>query len=155
MKRARQQKILQLIKERPITSQRDLVRALAAAGFKVTQATVSRDIRELGLVKVAADGGLRYVAPRPLGKGDLDAVRFRRLIRDAVLDVETSENLVVVKTFPGAAQGVASAIDQVEWPGVVGTVAGDDTLLIVAKPRSRAAEVRNRLQALLAGEKRE
>jgi transcriptional regulator of arginine metabolism len=155
MKRVRQQKILQLIKEHPITSQRDLVRALAAAGFKVTQATVSRDIRELGLVKVAADGRLRYVAPRTRRKGDPDEARFRRLIRDAVVDVETSENLVVVKTFPGAAQGVASAIDQVEWPGVVGTVAGDDTFLIVVKPRSRAAEVRNRLRALLAGEKRE
>lgn len=153
MKRLRQQKILQIIKDRAVTSQRDLVAALAEAGFKVTQATVSRDIRELGLVKVPVDGVLKYVAPSSQGKNARLESRLRRLIRDAVVGVETSENLVVVKTFPGAAQGVASAIDQVEWPGVVGTVAGDDTFLIVVKPRSRAAEVRNRLRALLTGAK--
>lgn len=151
MKVARHNKILQIIKEYPITSQRQLVEALSEAGFKVTQATISRDVRELGLVKVPAKTGIRYITPESRVKNPRGEERLRRMVRDAVVDLDTSENLVVVKTFPGTAQGVASAVDQADWPGVIGTVAGDDTFLIVVKSRGEAAEVRRRLKALFAG----
>ncbi|MEW6769800.1 MAG: arginine repressor [Bacillota bacterium] len=153
MKFVRQQKILQLVKERPIANQRGLVKALAEAGLKVTQATVSRDIRELGLVKVSLGGTIRYVTPDSQGKSVREEERLHRLVRDAVVSLDTSENLVVVKTLPGAAQGVASAVDRAEWPEVIGTVAGDDTFLVVVKPRSMAPVVSRRLKALTAGKK--
>ena len=153
MKLARQHKILQLIKERPIANQRGLVKALAEAGLKATQATVSRDIRELGLVKVSVGGTVRYVIPDSRTKTAREEERLRRLVRDAVISLDTSENLVVVKTLPGAAQGVASAVDQAEWPEVIGTVAGDDTFLVVVKPRRMAAVVSQRLKALTVGKK--
>ncbi|MEW6573066.1 MAG: arginine repressor [Bacillota bacterium] len=155
MKISRHNKILQIVKERPITSQRQLVEVLSEAGFHVTQATVSRDVRELGLVKVPAETGIRYITPESRVKKPREEERLRRMVRDAVIDLDTSENLVVVKTFPGAAQGVASAVDQADWPGVIGTVAGDDTFLIIVKSRGQAAEVRQRLKALFTGQSTE
>ncbi|HIE13153.1 MAG TPA: arginine repressor [Desulfotomaculum sp.] len=151
MKVARHNKILQIIKEYPITSQRQLVEALSEAGFKVTQATVSRDVRELGLVKVPAEAGMCYITPESRVKNPREEERLRRMVRDGVIGFDTSENLVVVKTFPGAAQGVASAVDQADWPGVIGTVAGDDTFLIILRSRGEAAEVGRRLKALSTG----
>ncbi|MEW6447014.1 MAG: arginine repressor [Bacillota bacterium] len=151
MKITRHNKILQIIKERPIASQRQLVEALSKAGFRVTQATVSRDVRELGLVKVPSETGIRYITPESRVKNPREEERLRRMVRDAVIDIDTSENLIVVKTFPGAAQGVASAVDQANWPGVIGTVAGDDTFLIIVKSRGQAAEVRQRMKALFTG----
>lgn len=151
MKSARHNKIHQIIKERPIASQRQLVEALSQAGFKVTQATVSRDVRELGLVKVPAETGIRYITPESRVKNPREEERLRRMVRDAMVGLDSSENLVVVKTFPGAAQGVASAVDQADWPGVIGTVAGDDTFLIIVKSRGQAAEVSQRLKAIFTG----
>jgi transcriptional regulator of arginine metabolism len=153
VKLTRHNQILQIIGERVVKSQRDLVKLLSEAGYKVTQATVSRDIRELGLIKASSAEGIRYVTPdtqsKTAGKDD----RLRRLVRNAVTQLDDSRNLVVVKTLPGAAQGVASAIDQAHWPGVIGTVAGDDTILVVVKSSAKAAAVRQRLDTLIAGEK--
>lgn len=153
LKLARHNKILHIVSERVIKSQRELVKALSEAGFKVTQATVSRDIRELGLIKVSSKSGMRYVTPESGVRNVKEEERLRRLVRDAVVQVDNSDNLVVVKTLPGAAQGVASAVDQALWPGVIGTVAGDDTFLIVARSRTKATAVRHRLHALISGDK--
>jgi transcriptional regulator of arginine metabolism len=153
VKLTRHNQILQIISDRVVKSQRDLVKALSESGLKVTQATVSRDIRELGLIKVSSKKGIRYVTPESRVKNVREDDRLRRLVRNAVTQLEDSQNLVVVKTLPGAAQGVASAIDQANWPGVIGTVAGDDTILVVVKSSVKATAVRQRLNRLIFGEK--
>ncbi len=153
VKLTRHNQILQIIGEREVKSQRDLVRFLSESGFKVTQATVSRDIRELGLIKVSSPKGIRYVTQESRLRNAGEEDRLRRLVRSAVTQLDDSRNLVVVKTLPGAAQGVASAIDQAHWPGVIGTVAGDDTILVVVKSNAKAAAVRQRLNMLIAGDK--
>ncbi|AGL02003.1 arginine repressor [Desulfoscipio gibsoniae] len=135
MKTWRHKKILELIKEQEISTQEDLVVALQNAGFSVTQATVSRDIKELGLIKVPGNTGIsRYtVAGEPVNPRNED--RMKRLFRDSVVSLDYSENLIIIKTPPGEAQGVASTIDNAGWPEIIGTVAGDDTILIIIKPK--------------------
>lgn len=135
MKTWRQKKILEIIKEHDIGTQDGLAEALEKAGFSVTQATVSRDIKELGLFKVPGKSGIsRYVAAgEPVNPRHGD--RLKRFLRDSVVAMDCSENLIVIKTQPGEAQGVASAIDNSEWPEIIGTVAGDDTILVVIKPK--------------------
>ncbi|AEG15485.1 arginine repressor, ArgR [Desulfofundulus kuznetsovii DSM 6115] len=151
MKARRQRLILEIIRQQVIETQEELAEALRAAGFPVTQATVSRDIRELGLVKVPGEGNtFRYAAPGetpPLRRDE----RLKRLLRSSVQLIDFSENLVVVKTLPGEAQGVASAIDQAAWPEIIGTVAGDDTILIIVKPKKLVTTVLQRLNQLARG----
>lgn len=150
MKAQRHKKILELVSKRVIATQSELAAALREAGFRVTQGTVSRDIKELGLVKVVRDGRARYAAPEPQAV-PVGGDRLARLFRDAVTAVDTSENLVVVKTLPGAAQQVASAIDHANWAGIVGTVGGDDTILVVAKSKEVAPYLAQRFVRLLKG----
>lgn len=153
MKTDRQRKILEIIRREPVETQEDLAAALKRNGFPVTQATVSRDIKELGLIKVpGANASFRYVFPGelPVRSGE---ERLRRLFRDAVVAVDSSENLVVVKTNPGEAQGVASAIDNAGWPEIIGTVGGDDTILIVVKPKNSVSSVLRQLAGLGGGSK--
>ncbi|MDD2420828.1 MAG: arginine repressor [Heliobacteriaceae bacterium] len=134
MKSKRQRAILDIIQHQVIGTQEELAQALRERGIEVTQATISRDIKELGLVKVpVSKEESRYAAPGdppPLPASD----RLRRLLRDTVSSVEYSLNIVVVKTLPGHAHAVAAAIDGSQWPEVIGTVAGDDTIVIVVKP---------------------
>lgn len=136
---------------RPITTQAELVAALRASGIHVTQATVSRDLRRLGLIKVpAGDGSYRYrppEAPRPSG-GELQA-RLRRAFADYVLDVGEGSGLILVKTTTGSAGAVAEAIDEVAWPEIAGTVAGDNTILVVPRSSRQRPPVLRRLRALL------
>lgn len=135
MKTWRQKKILEIIKEHDIGTQDGLAEALEKAGFSVTQATVSRDIKELGLFKVPGKAGIsRYAATgEPINPRYGD--RLKRFLRDSVVSMDCSENLIVIKTQPGEAQGVASAIDNAGWPEIIGTVAGDDTIIVVIKPK--------------------
>ncbi|WP_027719257.1 arginine repressor [Desulfovirgula thermocuniculi] len=148
MKAMRQRKILEIIRERVIATQEELARALREAGFPVTQATVSRDIRELGLVKVPLDqNSFRYAPPGEAVPPRRDE-RLKRLLRTSVQYIDCSENLVVIKTLPGEAQGVASALDQAAWPEIIGTVAGDDTILAVVKPKKMVLKVLKRLSEL-------
>jgi transcriptional regulator of arginine metabolism len=151
VKARRQRLILEIIRQQVIETQEELAEALRAAGFPVTQATVSRDIRELGLIKVPAEGGIfRYAAPGeapPLKRDE----RLKRLLRTSVQLIDYSENLVVIKTLPGEAQGVASAIDQAAWPEIIGTVAGDDTILVIVKPKKKVSAVLQRLNELARG----
>ncbi|WP_347487557.1 arginine repressor [Desulfoscipio sp. XC116] len=148
MKTWRHKKILELIKEKEISTQEDLVAVLQNAGFLVTQATVSRDIKELGLIKVPGNSGIsRYTVPgEPMNPRNED--RMKRLFRDSVVSLDYSENLIIIKTLPGEAQGVASTIDNASWPEVIGTVAGDDTILIVIKPKKMTHAIIKKFIAL-------
>ena len=146
MKAARHKAILELVQESPIASQEELQKALDRRGMKVGQATLSRDIHELELVKTA-DG---YALPS--GGSVLEAAlpSASRLVREFVLDVRQAQNLVVVKTAVGSAQPVAAALDGESWPEVVGTIAGDDAILIVAENNKGAARLVERVRELLA-----
>jgi len=145
----RQKKILDIIRERVICTQAELAAALREWGFNATQATVSRDVKELGLIKVPAGGNVfRYSLPGEpyLVRGQR---RLERFFRDSVIKIDSSENLIIIKTQPGEAQGVASAIDNVNWQEIIGTVAGDDTILVIVKPRRAVSSVLNRFSKLI------
>ncbi|MGE5576368.1 MAG: arginine repressor [Syntrophothermus sp.] len=134
MKSARQAAIMALIAEQAIETQEDLVEALRKKGMDVTQATVSRDIKELGLIKVpSGGGGYKYALPATQQvPGDV-LKRARRLFQDSVVGMDFTQNLIVIKTHPGAANNVADAVDDLPWPEIMGTLAGDDTILVVVK----------------------
>lgn len=145
VKARRQALILSIIKERPIATQEELGEALRAEGIEVTQATLSRDIKELGLTKIPMpDGRYRYALPHERPLADV-LRRAERLFEDAVVGVDYTENLVIVKTLSGAANGVADVLDDLEWPEVVGILAGDDTILIVVRRREQTKEIVERL----------
>jgi transcriptional regulator of arginine metabolism len=147
-KAERQLAILDLVRGRAVRTQEEMVAALHGRGLDVTQATVSRDIRELGLARVHDPDGLRYIAageaaeePSPL------STRLRSVMRDHVRSLEFVENLGVVHTRPSSAPLVAAVIDQSHFDEVAGTVAGDDTVLVVARSRGGARRLAERLQA--------
>lgn len=148
MKAGRQRRIVGLLRQMPITSQTQLVKMLRGSGFPVTQATVSRDLDELGAVKVRRDGRVVYSLPSesvavPAG----DAVS--RMFSESVLGLESSGNLVVVKTPPGHAGMVGGAMDRLGIEGVAGTIAGDDTILVVCKQGVMARKVERRLRGMV------
>jgi transcriptional regulator of arginine metabolism len=147
VKSQRQRRIIRLLREQSVTSQNQLVRLLRAAGHPATQATVSRDLDELGAVKVRREGKVAYALPSdnaeiPLG----DALR--RVFAEFVLSIEATGNLLVVKSPPGHAGMVASAIDRAAVEGVAGTVAGDDTIFVVCKQGVLTRRVERRLRAM-------
>ena len=148
MKFQRQTKILELIEKEPLETQEELSARLREAGFDTTQATVSRDIKELRLTKAQTpEGGYRYAAPtagdRSIGE------RLQRMLRESMLSVAHSESLVVIKTLSGSANVAAEALDSLGWPEVLGTLAGDNTVLLVARSAGEAPEVVRRLSALI------
>ena len=124
----RHNRILELVSEAPINNQDELRRRLEKAGIQVTQATLSRDIKELGLVKTARG----YAVPGADMGGDEPGPSLERIVREFVTEIREAQNLLVLKTTAGSAQAVAVALDDDQWPEIVGTVAGDDTVLIVA-----------------------
>lgn len=140
-KAARHARIVAVLAEHPVRSQAELATALTTAGFHVTQATLSRDLDELGAVKLrTADGGLpAYVVPEdgsPLTSRSLDddpPQRLVRLLAELLISADSSANIVVLRTPPGASNFLASALDRARLPQVLGTVAGDDTILVVAR----------------------
>lgn len=142
----RQRAILSLLEQGPVASQEELQRAMHKRGHSVGQATLSRDIRELGLVK-SQDG---YAQPGGNGYGEPSLPSVSRLIREFVLDVKRAQNLLVIKTTTGSAQPVAAALDDEEWPGAVGSVAGDDTILLICSDNKAATRLAARTQELLA-----
>lgn len=148
MKARRQAKILEVIKSNVVETQEELAESLGRHGITVTQATVSRDIKELQLTKVpTGDGRSRYTLPDEIPNANWD--KRRRIFRESVLDVDYSENLIIIKSLPGTAPGVASAIDHLGWVELLGTVAGDDTVLIVIKPKDATPEVVDRIRGLM------
>ena len=136
-KAARQARIVELLDAQPVSSQTELGRLLAAAGVEVTQATLSRDLDELGAVKVRTAAGMTYAVP-PEGqprKGTPEAVdaRLARLLEELLIGAEATGQLVVLRTPPGGAQLLGSALDRAGLPEVAGTVAGDDTVLLITR----------------------
>lgn len=149
-KAARHARIRDIIGRQAIETQDELAEALRQTHIDVTQATVSRDIKELMLIKVPiGDGRYRYAYPASKDKSALFSnKRMERLFQDSVTGMDFSENIIVVKTLPGTANAVASALDHAGWPDILGTVAGDDSILVVVKPKEAARAVMKKLEAL-------
>ncbi|MCD7796910.1 MAG: arginine repressor [Clostridiales bacterium] len=132
MKKRRHAKILELINSGEIETQEELQSLLYKAGFEVTQATISRDIKELRLVKELSDKGRYYYSTGK--KAGLEAVRRTGgIFGDSIISVEYAINIVCIKCFPGMAVAVCTAVDSMEWSGVVGTISGDDTIFVLCK----------------------
>jgi transcriptional regulator of arginine metabolism len=143
-KALRHRAVLEAVRQGPIANQEDLQRALRKRGFKVGQATLSRDIHELNLSKTAHG----YTLPQGESAG-LTLPPVQRLVREFVLDIRPAQNLLVVKTIIGSAQPVAAALDEQEWEEVVGTIAGDDAILIVCPDKEAAKKVAVRIEEML------
>lgn len=149
-KQQRQQTLLRLAGEKKLATQQDVVRALRAAGFAATQATVSRDIVELGLVKVARDGAHVYAPPVTMpASGGIE--RLRRFCEEYPVQGSVAGNLVVLRTPPGTANALAIALDTSGFTDVVDTIAGDDTVFIAARDPARARVVNRRLNEMGVG----
>ena len=146
---ARQHRIVQILEKSPVNNQQQLVELLAEAGVEATQATVSRDLEEIGAVKVRAAGGEPVYAVPDLPKDRVaPEEHLRRVMGDWVVEVSSSANLVIVRTPPGSAHVVASALDRAGLPEILGTVAGDDTILVVAVEEIGGARLAERLTGL-------
>ena len=152
-KARRQGLIGELIRTSPVVSQEDLVERLAEQGLAVTQATVSRDLAELGAVKVRRRDVLSYALPSELDAREIADSRLRRLLTEWVVNVEAAGQMVVVKTPPASAHVVASALDHAGWPQVAGTIAGDDTLMLVLRNGHTAEELAARILAVTGSER--
>ncbi len=149
MKGKRHLKIINIVKNERIRTQEELARFLEEEGIEVTQATVSRDIKDLGLIKVPIeDGSYKYAMPPEADKYKM-ARWIEKMFKNFVLSVETTGNLVVVKTLSGTAGGLASAIDNLEWKEVLGCVAGDDCIFVALKENCDRKEVVHRLRELV------
>ncbi len=148
MKTRRLSAIRQVIEREPVHSQEELRRHLAELGFVVTQATLSRDIKELGLVKRSSDGAYQGGGAADPGSAAAAAVALSRALGEFLLSVDAAHHLVVVKTGPGQAQLLGLAIDRAKLPDVVGTLAGDDTILVVCRDVRCAQSTRNMLDHL-------
>lgn len=145
----RQHRIARLLEEQPISSQAQIVELLAADGVVATQATVSRDLEELGAVKVRIPGGMMaYALPEYAKETAAPDDHLRRVMGDFVVEVAHSANLVVLRTPPGSAHVIASALDRAGLPDVLGTVAGDDTLILVCSEQTAGTRVAADLAAL-------
>jgi len=149
MKTRRLTAIRQIVDQEPVHSQEELRRRLETKGFVVTQATLSRDIKELGLVKRASDGAYQTDAADP-GSTATAAVALSRALSEFLLSVDAAQQLVVVKTGPGQAQLLSLAIDRARLSDVVGTIAGDDTILVVCRDVRCAQSTRSTLERLAA-----
>lgn len=149
MKARRQMKVQEIISKQIIRTQEELADKLHQAGFDVTQATVSRDIKEMGLIKVpSADDDYRYAVPSEVHPSNLQD-RLKRLLRETVVSINDTESLIVIRTIPGNAHALAAVMDNSNWEEVIGTVAGDDTILLVIKPKEVVPTVLQRLTTLL------
>lgn len=148
MKLKRHTKILELIHEYEIETQEELAQRLEEAGFKVTQATVSRDIRELCLTKVANKKG-RSVYSVLQGQNRNLSEKYSRVLRDAFVSMDTAQNILVIKTVPGMAMGVAAALDELKFSEIIGSIAGDDTVMSVIKTADQSLLVMEKLRKIL------
>ena len=148
MKSIRHTRIKDIIENKVIETQEELAEELRKKSIDVTQATVSRDIKELMLIKLpTGDGRYRYAFP--LEKNVVfSQSRMVRMFQDCVTSIDYSENIIVIKTLPGAANAVASTLDYAKWPEIIGTVAGDDNILAVIKPIQAVEDIVQRLKNL-------
>ncbi|GGB34622.1 transcriptional regulator ArgR [Virgibacillus dakarensis] len=141
-------KIRELITEKEIETQDELVDRLKNLGFNVTQATVSRDIKELHLVKVpTGTGSYKYSLPADQRFNPLD--KLKRLIMDAFVKIDHASNFIVLKTLPGNAHAVGVLIDNLDWQEIMGTICGDDTCLIICRTETESETIKNRFLSML------
>ncbi|HHU60913.1 MAG: arginine repressor [Bacillota bacterium] len=159
MKNRRQMKILEIVASHNVETQEELLERLQDKGHNVTQATVSRDIKELRLAKIPnGQGGYKYSVPMNVTKGDL-LRRAKRIFEDYVRSVDFSDVFIMIKTYPGGAHAVAAVIDELDWPEMIGSIAGDDSILILTQasevkpsvPSGPAGRVYIRIQDLIKG----
>ncbi len=151
MKSKRQEALLEIIRRERIDTQEELTNALRAEGFAVTQATVSRDIKELRLIKTLGEDGRYHYAPVKSAATEEVSSKLQTLFRDAVRGVDHACNMVVVKCLAGTAGAVCAAVDSMELPSVVGTLAGDDTIFVVARTEADAVRLSRTLKDLALG----
>ena len=148
MKTARQVAILDIIEKNDIETQEELADALRMRGFQVTQATVSRDIKELRLLTVLTPmGTYKYATANKAENGLTD--RFIRMLSESVLSVASSENMIVIKTLSGSAAVAAEALDSFHWPEMLGTIAGDNTIFMVVRTAEEVQKVVERIQDMM------
>lgn len=148
MKTVRQVAILDIIEKQEIETQEELASALNARGIRVTQATVSRDIKELRLLKVLTPSGKYKYATGDQADNNL-ADRFIRMLAESLLSVSSANNLIVVKTLSGSANVAAEALDSMHWPEVLGTLAGDNTVLLIIRSNEETITVTSRIREMM------
>ena len=148
MKNDRQSMILEIISQENIETQEQLLSRLQERGITSTQATISRDIKELRLVKEMSGGGYRYVVSERKGMVDSD-VRLRNIFKEGVVSVDLAQNIVVVRTMPGLASAACSALDSMDIPGMVGSLAGDDTGILIMRDNASAEQFNREVHKLL------
>jgi len=149
MKRARQQAIGDIVRGRRLRTQQELVAALREKGFKATQATVSRDITEMELVKIRADGSQVYALPSNEAVVEQSGEqRLGELLSDLPIEVRKSGTLLVIRAVPGTAHAIAASLDRAHWSDVLGTIAGDDTLFVACADAEALERVKKRLLRL-------
>ncbi|TYP77856.1 transcriptional regulator AhrC/ArgR [Paenibacillus methanolicus] len=148
MKSVRHMKIREIITGGIVETQEELVDSLREAGLQVTQATVSRDIKELQLIKVPAeDGRYRYSLPQEQRMNPVH--KLKRALVDHFLHIDSTDNLVVMKCLPGTANAIGAMIDNMEWTEVMGTICGDDTILIICRSKEQSGEIIERMLAYM------
>ena len=148
MKSARQNAILELIRERDVETQEELADALRKRDFKVTQATVSRDIRELRLLKALSPSGTYKYAVADKPENGLSE-RFHRIFSESVLSMAHAYNQVIIKTLPGSANVAAEMVDSLHWPEILGTLAGDNTILMIVRTAEEVDVILRRIDEML------
>ena len=148
MKSERHNKIIELIKKYNIGTQEELADALNKAGFNVTQATVSRDIRELNLTKMSVDGGKqRYVI---IQNADVEMNnKYIRILKEGFISMDMAQNIIVIRTVAGMAMAVCAALDALKWHEIVGSIAGDDTIMCAAKTADMALGAAEKLRSFV------
>lgn len=147
MKYQRQAKIMELVEKYDIETQDELLEKLKEEGFQATQATVSRDIREMNLTKVSVPGARqKYVMEKKNRYETLNS--YRNVLSTGIISVDTAENIIVIKTLSGVAMAVAAALDHMEIDGLVGTIAGDDTIFLVVREKSLTMSVKTKIEKM-------
>lgn len=148
MKAKRQAMIREIVEGQSIQTQEELAEALRAHGMLVTQATVSRDIKEMHLLKVLADdGSYRYATMEKGEQGTND--RLIRMLADSVLEMNSANNLIVIRTLPGSAHVAGEAVDSLKWPEILGTIAGDNTILVIVRTNEEVEAVIRRFRGII------
>lgn len=149
MKGQRHLKIREILGSQDIETQDELVEALRSAGYNVTQATVSRDIKELHLIKTPlSNGHYKYALPSEQRVNPLS--RLKRVLSEHFVGIDYTDNLIVMKSMPGTANAIGALMDSLEWPELMGTICGDDTILMICRTREQSQEIVNRITAMLS-----
>ena len=148
MKNKRHEKILEVIEKENIETQEELAKILNEAGFVVTQATVSRDIKKLGLVKVKGKGSHQKYAPKD-SSTLVEYDKYVRVLKDTITGMDDAENILVIKTVPGMAMAVAAALDSLSIPEIIGSIAGDDTIMCATKNNRHVKDVMDKIRLMI------